>query len=266
MAATDTDHARGLPVWFELVTADRAAAAGFYGAVAGWTIADDPDPAHGGYRLAIAADGEGVAGLTAPMAGMEVPLGWRVYFGTDDVDRDAGRIVELGGHVDFGPMDIPGIGRFLAATDPQGAGFLLMQQGDVRSGAFDRGEQGRPGHGVWVELATPAPDTAIGFYGALLGWSRQGGMPMGPMGNYSFIGWAEKDCPGAVMSSTLTGAPVRWSWYVQVPGIDAAVAAATAAGGTLLQGPDPIPGGAFSASLADPQGHAFGLVGPRMER
>ena len=67
------------------------------------------------------------------------------------------------------------------------------------------------------------------------------------------------------MSSTLTGAPARWSWYAQAGDIDVAVAAAQAGGGTLIQGPDAIPGGSFSASLADPEGHAFGLVGPRRE-
>lgn len=258
-----TQH-HGRPVWFELVTADRAAAGRFYAAVAGWKIVDDPDPDHGGYQLGIAPDGEGVVGLMTPMAGMDMPLGWRVYFGSDDVDRDAGRIAALGGRVDFGPMDIPGVGRFLAATDPGAAGFLLMRQADgFRSQAFDRADEARPGHGVWVELAAPDPDAAIGFYGALLGWSKQGAMPMGTMGEYAFVGYAEKDCPGAVMSSTLTGAPVGWRWYVQVPDIDAAIATAQAEGGTLLQGPDPIPGGAFSANLADPQGHAFGLVGQR---
>ncbi len=257
-------HDKGSPVWFELVTADRPAAGRFYAEVAGWRVVDDPDPAHGGYQMALAPDGEGVAGLMTPMPGMEMSPGWRVYFGTDDVDRDAARIAELGGRVEFGPMDIPDVGRFLAATDPQGAGFLLMRQQGFTSHAFDCGEEGRPGHGVWVELATPDPDAAIDFYGALLGWSKQGAMPMGPMGEYAFVGWAEKDCPGAVMSSTLTGAPVRWSWYVQVPDIDAAVATAQAGGGALIQGPDQIPDGSYSAALTDPEGSTFGLVGPRV--
>ena len=260
-----TRHDKGLPVWFELITADRPATGRFYASVMGWNVVDDPDPTHGGYQVAMAPDGEATAGLMTPMPGMPLPPGWRVYFGTDDVDRDAGRIAELGGRVELGPMDIPDVGRFLVAVDPQGAGFILMRRTDGAAPTFDCGEQGRPGHGVWVELAAPDPDAAIDFYGALLGWSKQGAMPMGDMGEYAFVGWAEKDCPGAVMSSTLTGAPVRWTWYVQVPDIDAAVARATAGGGALVQGPDQIPGGSYSAALTDPEGNAFGLVGPRKE-
>ena len=60
-----------------------------------------------------------------------------------------------------------------------------------------------------------------------------------------------------------TGAPARWTWYLHVPDIDAAVAAAKGKGGALVQGPDPIPGGDFSAKLADLEGYGFGVVGPR---
>ena len=65
------------------------------------------------------------------------------------------------------------------------------------------------------------------------------------------------------MSTRTTGAPARWDWYINVRDIDAAVAAAKGKGGALLRGPDPIPGGAFSAKLADPEGHGFGVVGLR---
>jgi uncharacterized protein len=48
------------------------------------------------------------------------PPHWLVYFGSNDVDADAGRIGELGGQVIVPPADVPG-GRFLVAQDPQGA-------------------------------------------------------------------------------------------------------------------------------------------------
>jgi uncharacterized protein len=59
-----------------------------------------------------------------------VPAHWLVYFGTESVDDDAGRIGELGGQVMLAPMEVPG-GRILVAADPQGAVFGLF------SGRFD---------------------------------------------------------------------------------------------------------------------------------
>ena len=83
------------------------------------------------------------------------------------------------------------------------------------------------------------------------------------MGEYTFLGGTDGSRPGAVMSSKTTGTPARWNWYAQVPDIDAAVAAAKDGGGQLLQGPDQIPGGDFSANVRDAQGNQLGLVGAR---
>lgn len=257
-------HANGIPVWFELATDDASAARDFYAAVAGWQMATSPIAEHGGYTLAHAPDGIGVAGLMTPPPGAPAIPGWSVYFGVDDVDAAASRIAYLGGRVDFGPQDIPQVGRFAVCADPQGVVFTIMAgAGDEPSRAFAAmpGAEGL-GHGVWIELATPDPEAALAFYGALFGWAAAGAMPMGEMGDYTFLSAGEVR-PGAVMSSATTRAPARWTWYVQVADIDAAVAAATSRGGTLVQGPDQIPGGDFSASLTDLHGHAIGLVGPR---
>ncbi|KQN19464.1 glyoxalase [Sphingomonas sp. Leaf33] len=264
----------GTPIWFELSTPDAAAAADFYTAVAGWTVAPSPMAEHSGYRIATAADGSGIAGVMTPPPGAPAQHGWTIYFAVDDVDAHAARIDELGGAIGFGPMDIPHVGRFAIATDPQGVTFVVMRgDGPEDSQAFrSSGGPDTVGHGVWIELATPDPDGAFVFYGALFGWEQAGAMPMGPMGDYAFIGGsaAGAECaageatgPGAIMSSALTGAPPRWNWYVHVPDIDAAIATAQGRGGTLLHGPNEVPGGDFTASIADPDGSQLGLVGPR---
>ena len=176
------------------------------------------------------------------------------------------KLYRLGGALAFGPMDIPHVGRFAVVRDPQGVTFTIMRGDSAEpSRAFVQMAEAK-GHGVWIELATPDPDAAFAFYGALFGFEKVGAMPMGDMGEYAFIGRGEAFRPGAVMSSATTGAPARWNWYVNVPDIDAAIATAKERGGTLIQGPDPIPGGDYSANLADPQGHQIGLVGPRKEK
>ncbi len=255
----------GTPIWFELNATDRDAAKAFYEAVANWTIAPSPMPEHGGYRIA-EADGMPVAGIREPMSGEEGTAGWAIYFAADDVDALASRARELGGAVPFGPVDIPHVGRFAMLCDPQGVVFAVMKPdrpGQSQAfGPVPLGTARTLGHGVWVELATPDPVAALAFYGALFGWEKQGAMPMGAMGEYAFIGKGDLR-PGAMMSSATTGAPARWNWYVHVADIDAAVAKVREKGGTVLQGPDPIPGGSYSANVADPAGSRIGLAGPR---
>ena len=255
----------GTPVWFELNTPDQAGASDFLAAVAGWRIQPSPMPEHGGYLIAQAADGGGVAGIMAPPPEAPAFPGWLVYLAVDDADAAAARVVELGGAVAFGPVDIPHVGRFALVRDPQGVTIAAMKGDSLEPSQAFAPMAGKHGHGVWIELATPDPDAAFAFYGALFGWEKAGAMPMGEMGDYAFIGKGEDFRPGAIMSSSATGAPARWNWYVHVPDIDAAVATAGATGGTLLQGPDPIPGGDFSANVADAQGNQIGLVGPRRE-
>lgn len=264
----------GTPVWFELSTPDADAARDFYAAVAGWTIAPSPMAEHGGYLIASAPDGAGVAGMMTPPPEAPAFPGWAVYFGVSDVDAAAAKVTGLGGAIVFGPMDIPHVGRFAIATDPQGVTLVLMTGSSPEDSAAFRQVPGADslGHGVWIELATPDPDGALAFYGALFGWENQGAMPMpvlseaegGEAGDYTFLGAGEAR-PGAVMSSATTGAPARWTWYVHVADIDAAIATAQAKRGTLLQGPDQIPGGDYSASIADPSGAQIGLVGPRKD-
>lgn len=253
----------GMPVWFELTTPDPDRSQDFYRHVAGWTIAPSAMAEHGGYRIATAPDGERIAGLMAPPPGAPSPVGWTVYFGVADVDAAAARVKELGGAVHFGPMDIPHVGRFAAVTDQQGIGFNLLTGSDPEGSRAFAAAPGALGHGVWVELATPDPDSAFAFYGALFGWEKAGAMPMGEAGDYAFIGKGADFRPGAVMSSSLSGAPARWNWYVHVPDIDAAIETAKAHQGALIQGPDPIPGGDYSANVSDAHGFQIGLVGPR---
>lgn len=250
----------GTPVWFELNTPDTAAAGDFYAKVMDWHLGTSPMAEHGGYVLAGPAADDAVAGLMTPPNGEGVP-GWLVYFAVADVDAAIEKVASLGGSTAFGPMDIPHVGRFAIALDPAGIAFTLLA-GSSSEPAQAFLHPYAVGHGAWIELATPDPDGAFAFYGALFGWQKAGGMPMGEMGEYAFIGAGDAR-PGAIMPSTTTGAPQRWNWYVYVADIDRAVAAATEHGGRVIQGPDPIPGGDFSANLLDSNGAQIGVVGPR---
>lgn len=70
------------------------------------------------------------AGLMQMPSQAPAPAHWLVYFGSGDVEADAGRIEELGGGLMVPPTEVPG-GRILVAQDPQGAVFGLF------AGRFD---------------------------------------------------------------------------------------------------------------------------------
>lgn len=250
----------GMPIWFELSTPDQQGAAAFYAPLFDWTMRTSPVAEHGGYVMGVAPDGESVAGMMVPPPG--APTGWSIYFGVNDLDATLAQATKLGGLTRFGPMDIPQVGRFAVLHDPQGVALSLMEPAGEDAARPFRQAPDAQGHAVWIELATPDPDGAFAFYGALFGWTKAGTMPMGPMGDYAFLGAGETR-PGAVMSSALTGAPSRWNSYFLVADIDAALAVARSNGGTVIQGPDQIPGGDYSANIVDVHGHQIGLVGPR---
>ena len=55
------------------------------------------------------------------------PSYWLVYFASDDVDATVAKLTSLGGGVHHPPEDIPEVGRFAVAHDPQGGVFGLLQ-------------------------------------------------------------------------------------------------------------------------------------------
>jgi hypothetical protein len=57
----------------------------------------------------------------------------------------------------------------------------------------------------------------------------------------------------------MANVPPNWLIYFRVPDIDVAVERVKANGGRVLSGPTEVPGGDRVATVADPQGAAFGL-------
>lgn len=256
-------------IWYELITSDPDAAERFYKPLIGWTAAPSGQPGMD-YRLLSSAEGQ-VAGLMKTPEGAEMPPVWLAYVAVDDVDAAAKAIQAAGGAVHMGPQDIPDVGRFAFVADPQGAMFYVMRGfSDETSFAF-ASDRPREGHVAWNELMTSDPAGAWRFYGVLFGWAKDGDMDMGPMGKYEFI--RHGGAPGGPQDMTgMIGAimpkppqaPVSaWNFYVRVPDIDAAAAQVKTSGGTILHGPQEIPGGEFALNAVDPQGAHVGLVGKR---
>ncbi|WP_314372151.1 VOC family protein [Sphingomonas paucimobilis] len=249
-------------IWYELLTDDLAAAQDFYAAVLGWQVCDS-GIAGIDYRIVATTEGEAIGGLMQRPADSPGGPVWLGYLPVVDVDESLGAIVEDGGSVLMPAWTMEGVGRMALVSDPLGAPFYIMASEDERpSRAFvEHGTVPAIGHVVWNERIASDPDRALGFFGRHFGWTQQGGMPMGELGEYRFL------ADGPVMLGALMGVPPGeqpgWRFYFAVDDIDAAAARIREAGGGIEMEPMEIPGGEFSLSARDPQGARFGLVGPR---
>jgi uncharacterized protein len=261
-------HSGGNPqgdfIWYELMTPDPDGAKTFYDAVVGWDIGE-PMPGPMDYRMIGRADGGnagGVLRISDDMAQHGAKPMWLGYIHVPDVDQAVSSVERAGGKKLIEPSDIGDVGRIAMVADPQGAPIYLMKptppagKPDARSDVFAPNE---PGRCAWNELATSDQKAALDFYTSQFGWTAGDTMPMGDMGDYQFI-MQDGQMIGAIMTRAPEN-PVRWRFYFRVADVDAAKAAAERGGGTIIHGPQEVPGGDRVLIGQDPQGAEFALVG-----
>jgi predicted enzyme related to lactoylglutathione lyase len=259
-------------VWYELMTPDANAAARFYGAVVGWTIADRPEPAAGGmdYRQITRDDGGsagGVLQLTADMQAHGARPAWVAYLHTRNVDATVQAIVADGGRALMPKMTLP-VGEIAMVADPMGAAFYVMSpvpppgKPDAASDVFD---PARPQHVRWNELLSPDVARAMAFYGRHFGFQFNESMPMGPQaGDYRFIDHGGLRV-GGMMRPMDEAQPAGWNFYFGVRSAADAKRRIEGAGGRVQADLHQVPGGDWVLIASDPQGVRFGIVGPRGE-
>lgn len=251
--------------WYELMTSDPQAALAFYGDVLGWTHAPFSGDLGEPYHVVSGSAGQvgGVMAIPAEAKDCGMTPWWGGYMGSADVDADAERLSAAGGKVMRAAEDIPGVGRFAVMADPGGAVFMLLK------GSSDEGMDAAPpmasGHVGWHELYAGAFDGDLAFYTGQFGWAKGDAMDMGEMGSYQLVsqtgGTAFQDMTGGIMPLPPMMPRPSWLFYFAVADIDAAVERVTAGGGTVLNGPMEVPGGAWIIQATDPQGAMFALVG-----
>lgn len=243
-------------VWGDLVTADVAAAADFYGKVFGWTFetyggADDRDT----YTLAL-ADGLPIGGVVFDKRAMKdkTPSArWIGLVSVPDPKSAAAAVTQHGGKVVYAPVVLGERGETAIFADPEGAlfGVVHSKNGDPADYEGDVNEW------VWLDLYAADVDKAARFYESVVGYDVLPLDPAGPRngvrlvsGGFARAGILQKR--DAKVSST-------WLPYLRVADAQRTAAAARDAGGKVLYDPTPM-GRAIVAIIADPTGAPVGIV------
>ncbi len=109
----------GCMCWNELASPNPERAGTFYGELLGWTAETDET----GYAV-INLDGARNGGIRPVQE--DEPPNWLVYFTAGSCEETAAAILEAGGKVMAGPMDVA-VGRIAVVADPQQAVFALFE-------------------------------------------------------------------------------------------------------------------------------------------
>jgi predicted enzyme related to lactoylglutathione lyase len=109
------------------------------------------------------------------------------------------------------------------------------------------------GEFVWHDLVTPNTAGAHEFYATAVGWKTES---WDKDGAYQMFAAPSGPIGGTVENRSTTP---HWLSYIGTTDVDAAVATATRLGAQVLAAAQPLPNGGRYATLADPQGAAFGV-------
>jgi len=247
--------------WYDVMTTDTRAAAGFYGEVLGWGV--QKADAEGKEYSIFTVNGQGVAGL------MPIPEdaarhgacpAWMGYIAVDDVDAAAEQLKREGGTVHKGPVTVPGIIRFAVVSDPQGAGFMIAR--GLSRETPPPIPAGVPGTIGWRELYAGEGQSAFAFYEKMFGWTRADAHDMGEMGVYQLFATGAEPAGGIMTKPPAVPRPC-WGYYFNVSAVDAGADRVKAAGGKVINGPMEVPGPMYIIQCTDPQGAYFALVAPK---
>jgi len=243
-------------VWGDLVTADVAAAADFYGQVFGWTYETyGGDDDHDTYTLVL-ADGLPIGGMVFDQRAMKgkVPSArWVGLVSVADVGAAADAVTKGGGKVVYAPTMLGLRGETAIFQDPEGTffGVVRSKHGDPPDYFGDLHEW------VWLDLWTSDVERAAKFYAAVVGYQVRP-LPDDRLRHGVHLVSGDYVRAGVMQKADARDSAV-WLPYVRVADAKAAADKAGAAGGKVLREPVSI-GRAIVAIIADPTGAPVGIA------
>jgi hypothetical protein len=156
-------------------------------------------------------------------------------------------------------MPIGPNGIMVDAADPDGAGIDLWQSGAEASAQHDLTAHGAP---FWYELVSHDVARSAAFYHELFGWTTVP-QPM-PDFTYTVLQHAGRSIAGIMpYLPHMPSFPPFWATYMQVRDVDAAVAAAVQAGGTICMDATELPTVGRLAGIVSLRGVMFYVMGPQ---
>ena len=248
----------GTFVWHDLMTTNPQAAQTFYSHVAGFGTLpfEGADPPYTMFTVGGAPVG-GVAQMDEGLRVAGVPPHWIPYVGVTDINGSAQQIAQLGGTIIVPVTEIPTIGHFAIAQDPQGATLAIYTSSNAQE---QHSGPPRVGDVSWMELVTSDHTAAFNnFYSKLFQWKKLGEFDMGPLGQYLMYGQGDKTYGGMMTKSPDMSSPPAWITYFHVKDVPQSVAVINKSGGKVVNGPEEVPGGDMVAQAIDPQGGFFAI-------
>jgi predicted enzyme related to lactoylglutathione lyase len=116
---------------------------------------------------------------------------------------------------------------------------------------------------IWIDLGTSDLPTAVTFYSALFGWEHVDfGEEFGHYGQFLHEG----EPVAGVGPHQVTDQPSEWGVYLATSDVDAAVTAVVENGGTVVMGPDDVPGQGRWAMTTDATGIGLAFWEPGQHR
>ena len=125
-AAVELIDEPGSVWWMEVLSHTPARARDFYGGLLQWQFTEKPLPPHASYLVG-RRGGTEAGGILPIGRGWGTSPRWQLLFHVDDLARSTQQVVDAGGRVEFGPLDVPSAGVTTSVRDPHGSLYVLMQ-------------------------------------------------------------------------------------------------------------------------------------------
>jgi hypothetical protein len=253
--------------WTEVASTDREGCKPFYEKVFGWEFQES---ANGGGEMVYLEHNlpggmpQGALYQMAPeMYGDNPPPShFMNYVTVDDCDATVAQATELGATINFGPYDIPNVGRMAAVADPTGAHFSIIK---LSENYPDEAAGKNPPHGTicWYEHTSKDRAAAMDFYQKLFGWEFK--ISANPHTEYHYITANGQETGGVIQMDANWGdgwenIPAHWMTYIAVDNCDAACENIKANGGNVCVPAFDIPNTGRIAVVNDPAGANFSVI------
>lgn len=231
-------HSPGKFVWNDLLTDNVSSAKEFYGQLFGWTFETS-----GNYTV-IQNNGQNIGGIAHIKGSANNPTAsrWLSTLSVSDIDKAAALVVEEGGGVNEGPLDLVNRGKGALVRDPQGAQLMLLvaKEGDP--------EDAEPAIGSWLwhELWSNQTQESLDFYRKLVGYDFTGD----PLDYLILI--RDDHWRAGIRYLDDSELEMRWVPVVRVADTEKKAEQVNKLGGKILYGPHPTQDGGSVALLSDP--------------